>query len=432
MVVRRVVKSAGLFAVVGLGLGACGMGAGTADGGDLDASDLGDVEGEIVFQTMQLSPTFDELITGMIEEFEAEHPDVKVEWIDVPSDGAARKINADAASGRLPDVLDLDVDTLALLANDGRVLDMEEVTPQIQEEYVASAWDSFEFDGVGAAALPWYLNSPVLIMNDNLLRDAGLDPADPPATYPELMDHARTVRQETSQAGFQPTVSRLPNIFLAHGVPLVDEAGRGAVLDTPEALQVLEELRDLVAEGAIPAESLSTHPESAIEAFQEGHTAYFESGITRFSVLQENAPELYESVSVAPPLQGGDWVVAHGLAVAADTDAPAAAVEFALHVTNGANQLALAKESSVFPSHLESLADTYFTEPGTAPEDEARATIGENLVSGKGSPAKPAAIDAEFEQELYSELQLALLGDEDPARALQRAEGALSEVLASE
>src|SRR5699024_4451143 len=148
-----------------------------------------------------------------------------------------------------------------------------------------------------------------------------------------------------------------------------------AVLDTPEALQVLEELRDLVAEGAIPAESLSTHPESAIEAFQEGRTAYFESGITRFSVLQENAPELYEAVSVAPPIQGGDWVVAHGLAIAAATDAPAAAVEFAAPVTNGANRLAVAKESSVFPSRLDSLADAYFPAAGNAAEDEARATI---------------------------------------------------------
>lgn len=426
---RRVVNGVTLGIAVGLGLGACGLGAGAGQSEQVGPESLGEVKGEITFQTMQLSPTFDALINGMIEEFEEEYPDVAVDWVDVPSDGAARKVTADAAAGKLPDVLDLDADTLALLAEDGRVFDMAEMAPDVKAEYVPSAWASFEFDETVAAALPWYLNTPVLIMNDELLEEAGLDPNDPPETYPDLVERSRVVTEKTSKAGFQPTSLRLPNMFLAYGVPLVNDEGDRAEVDTPEALELLDLLRELVREGVIPAESLSTHPDSAIEAFQEGETAFFESGITRFSVLAENAPELYETISVAPPLKGGDWVVAHGLAVPVDTEHPAAALEFSKFVTNGINQLELAKQSSVFPSHLSSLEDAYFTQPGEAPEDEARAVVSGSLTSGQGSSARPAAIDGEFEQELYSQLQLTLLGDEDPQEALERAEVALTELL---
>src|SRR5690625_5889028 len=63
-----------------------------------DGEKTGDLAGEIVFNTMELSPTFDDYINGMIDEFEDEHPVVFVKWEDVLADDILKK-NLYAESG---------------------------------------------------------------------------------------------------------------------------------------------------------------------------------------------------------------------------------------------------------------------------------------------------------------------------------------------
>src|SRR5690625_5769782 len=63
-----------------------------------DGEKTGDLAGEIVFNTMELSPTFDDYINGMIDEFEDEHPEVTVKWEDVPADPIKQKTLTEASS----------------------------------------------------------------------------------------------------------------------------------------------------------------------------------------------------------------------------------------------------------------------------------------------------------------------------------------------
>ncbi|WP_433471467.1 ABC transporter substrate-binding protein [Saccharomonospora azurea] len=413
-------------------LTACGLGEGPAGSADGRYDVSGEVAGEITFQTMQLSPTFDDFINGLIDEFENEYPEVTVEWVDVPTEGTAEKIAADAASGSLADVLDLDVATLAPLARDGRVLDMATVSAESKDSYVESAWRSFEFGDVETAALPWYLNTPVLVMNTSIVEDAGLDPADPPGTYAELVQHSSTIAEKTGRAGFQPTVRTLLNMMLSYGVPLINEDATEAVVDTPEALRLVNDLAELYRDGGIAADSMTAQPRSEIETFQEGEVAYFDTGPSRVTIIEENAPGTFESLAVAQGLESeadGAWVVAHGLAVPTTSENKATALEFARFVTSSTNQLALAQESTVFPSAVDALEDPFFSESGGTPQNEARAIAAENLTSGRTAPARHTAIDTEYEEELWSQLQLAIMGDEDPAEALTNAEQALTELL---
>lgn len=421
-------------AVAALMLGACGLGEAPSEEGQNspDEGDLGEIEGQITFQTMQLSPTFDDFVNGLIDEFEEEYPDVTVEWVDVPSDGTAQKIAADASSGNLADVLDLDVATLAPLARGGRVLDMAELSPESESEFVDSAWDSFEFEGIESSALPWYLNTPVLIMNTEILEAAGLNDDDAPDSWMEMFELSTKIASTTEAAGFQPTVRALRNMMISNGVPMVNDDATEAVVNTPEALSVVESLAELYENGGIPKDSMTAQPRSEIESFQDGEVAFFETGPSRIAIIEENAPEVFDNLAVAEPLEStgrGAWVVAHGLAVAETSEHKAAALEFARFVTSAEKQLELAKESTVFPSNNEALKDAFFTDSDGSAEDEGRAIAAANLASGQTAPAANTAIDTEFEEELWSELQLAIMGDADPSEALERAEQTLTEML---
>lgn len=430
---KRTGMSVSVAGLAALSLVACGLGgepgdAATAGGSNVD----GEVTGAITFQTMQLSPTFDDFINGLIEDFEDEYPDATVEWVDVPSAGTAQKIAADAASGNLADVLDLDVATLAPLARDGRVLDMAEVAGEDEADFVDTAWGMFAFGDVEVAALPWYLNTPILMMNTAVLDEAGLTPEDAPQTYREMLAQAEVIADRTDAAAFQPTVRELLNMMISYGVPMTNEDGTEAVVDTPEALELVEQLRDLYEVGGIPADALTAQQRSEIETFQEGRTAYLNTGPSRLGIVAENAPETYEVVEVGEPLRSEDagaWLVAHGLAVPTTSANQATALAFARFVANAENQLALAQQSSVFPSNSGALEDPFFAEPGDSVEERARAVAAESLRSGATYDRPHEAVDTEYEEELWSQLQLAIMGDQEPAEALARAEEALMAML---
>lgn len=424
----RISGSIGAAAAALLVLGACGLGD-PGDEVDQDAIEDAEIEGQITFQTMQLSPTFDDLINGYIEDFEDEYPEVTVEWVDVPSEGTAQKLNADAASDNLPDVLDLDIAHMVPLAREGRLLDIASVVPEAQEDYLASAWETFDIGGEGIAALPWYLNTPVLVVNEQITGEAGID--EHPQTWEDLLDVSAQIGASTDQAGFQLNSTTFEDILLATGTPIVNEDGTEAVLNTAEAEDAVERLHGLYQDGGIPADSITAQDRSEIEAFQEGELAYLPAGPNRLSIIEENAPDLVDDLTVTTPVtnaEGEAWIVSHGLAVPTTSENPATAVEFARFVSNPENQLALSGESVVFPSTPEALEDPFFTESDGGLEDEGRVIAAQNLIDENVEP-ESEVLDQEIDEELWSQMQLALMGDEDIATALERAEEELNTIL---
>lgn len=406
----------------------CGLGSGAST----EPVDVGGkIEGTVEFQTMQLSPTFDDYLNATIDAFEAAHPGTTVKWTDIPSNAAARKVSADAIAGTLPDVMDLDTGTLAPLGRKNLVVDMAESAGDVKDSYVATAWQSFAFSGTGAAALPWYLNTPVLISNKAVLGKAGLGSSPDPSGYDELLTRSAQIAKSAGVAGYQPTETGIANALLTVGVPLVDENATKAVVNTPEAVAFVGKLAGLYKSGGIPKDSVSAKERSEIETFSEGKTAYLESGGSRLKIIKENSPAVFGSVAVGKPL--GDatkrtWLVAHGLAVPKSSDNLPAAVAFAKFLTSAENQLALAKVSSVFPSTTASLSDPFFSAGDADLTAAARRIAATSLRDGR-TTVKPPAVDAEYGATLWSAIQPAILGKVSPAAALGDAETKLTKIL---
>ncbi|TDD45307.1 extracellular solute-binding protein [Kribbella antibiotica] len=415
------------FVAVGaLLLSGCGLGGSTQP----EADTSGAVLGTITFQTIQLSPTFDDYLHGVIAAFEKAHPGTKVEWTDIPSDAAARKVSADSVTGKLPDVMDLDAATLAPLGRRELVVDMGTAAKDVKDTYVPSAWNSFAYSGNAIAALPWYLNTPVLIANQGLLTKAGIEKQ--PANYDELIAQSKQLAEKAKVAGFQPTEAGFPSSLLTIGVPLVNDDSSEAKVNTPEAQKFVAALAELYKAGGIPQDSVSAKERSEIETFSDAKTAYLEAGGSRLKIVKQNSPALYGEVAIGKPL--GDatkrtWVVAHGLAVPTKSANPATALAFAKFLSSAENQLALGKQSSVFPSTLASLNDAFFT----SGDDKdltvaARKIAAASLHDGK-TIVKPAAVDSEYAKTLWSAVQPAIIGKADPAAALGEAESKLTKIL---
>lgn len=407
-----------------IGLTGCGLGPATPDSGEPAAG--GEIAGEITFSTLQLKPTFTEYIEGVIDTFEEEYPDTTVNWIDVPFDGAQEKISTDAQAGTLPDVINLNPNFAQPLEEQGAFVDLEEAVPELRDIYVAGAWDAFQVPGEeGSFGFPWYLSSEVTMYNKAMFEEAGLDPEQPPATYDELFEAARTLTEEGGDFyGMHPALENrfIPDLARL-GVPLMNEEGTEWAFNTPEAEAYVQTLIDLYQDGVFPSDSLTQDHTKETEAYQAAQVALFPSGANFLSIIEENAPAIAESTDVGPQItsEGGPTNVSvMGLLVPKTSDNQATALKFAEYMTNAENQLEFSKIVTIFPSVTEALEDPYFTDDsdGTV-ETKARRIAAEQLENAQN--LVPVQFDDRVKSAVIGKIQLAMNGELTAAEALDEA-----------
>ena len=428
-------RAAAVGAVVVLALGACGL---SGAGGNATSEKKpppanAPVEGTIVFQTLQLKPTYDAYVNGIIDAFEKKHPQATVKWVDIPSDQAAQKLGADAVAGQLPDVIDATPELLAPLARRGLLVDMEQAASDVKDDYAASAWSSFDLGDGKIVGLPWYFNTGVTMVNEKLARQVGVDPDAPPATAAEMHEVALQVAKAGKKAyAFQPDLNvSLVNALLSQGVAMVDESGEKAVYNTDEAATYLESLAELLDKGAIPADTAVAQERTNLDTFMEGKTVFLESGPTRLALIEENAPEVFKALGVHPQITGETgrmWILGHGMAVPTGSDHRPAAMAFAKFLTNGQNQLDFAHETVLFPSIAESLQDAYFTAGGDTVQEVARKIGSEQMLEAEATE-RPASVDAEFTKPLFEAAQAVVSGKKEAAEALDDAAAQSTQIL---
>ena len=415
-----------LVGLVGLSImvAACGMSGGA--GSDDNANpQQGEIEGEITFQTLQLKPTFNDYINGVISDFENQHEGVTVTWEDIPFEGAAQKVIADSSAGQLPDVINLNPDFALPLAQNGVFINMDEAASDVKDRYTEGAWQAFEYPSLGSGvALPWYLSIELTLYNGNYYEQAGLDPNEAPTTFDELYANASQVAEETDHFGIHPAPENRFLIDLAkQGVPIVNEQGTEATFNTPKAVSFLERQVELYEQGVMPPDSPTETHRDEIDAYQSGQIAILPSGPNFLGIIEENAPEVYETTRVGPQVTGETDVPnmsVMGIFVPQSSENQATALAFAKFMTNAENQLAFSKEVTVLPSTSSSLDNPYFTDvEGNDPEAVARRISAEQIKNAE--VLRPPMVSDEFNQAVVNSVQAALLGDLSPQEALDQA-----------
>ncbi|MFC6650911.1 ABC transporter substrate-binding protein [Paenibacillus rhizoplanae] len=167
---------------------------------------------KLEFWTIALQPTFNDYFNNLITQYEGSHPGVTVEWKDYPYDAISQRLLTSTASGKSPDVVNLNTEFASQLGSKGALLNLNEyLTDEQAKSYFEGIYNSTVFDGK-AYALPWYTGTEVLFMNKKLVEKAGLDPANPPQTREELVEWARQVHEKPEQPGmpssWSPSCSR--------------------------------------------------------------------------------------------------------------------------------------------------------------------------------------------------------------------------------
>lgn len=361
----------------------------TGDGGPI----------EISFLTQQLSPTFDEYIKGLVATFEAEHPGVKVKWLDYPYDGYETKIITSYMANQSPDVINLGSESIPEFVGRDYLLPLNDQLPQSTFDlYVQSMLRDGCMMGDTIYALPWYAASVLTLYNKTIFEQAGIPFDERPQTYDDVRAFCERLKEKSpDQFGFFPIYTdggTMRNWLLEGGIELYNEDKTKAAFNTPEAVEVVKFWVDLYKDKLVPSESLTAKHRRPIELYKTGRLAIFMSGPQFVNQIKADNPGIYESSVVGQRL---NWksapdvaiVPLHVFGVSKQTKHPKLAAELAAFLTNDANQLAFSKIVTIFPSTKKALNDPFFTEADESMEGQIRELSAAQIQGGRILYAPP-------------------------------------------
>nr|WP_081475739.1 sugar ABC transporter substrate-binding protein [Microbulbifer agarilyticus] len=376
---------------------------------------------QIQFWTMQLSPFHDDYVMGMIDAFEQRHPDVQVKWVDVPWKEMEKKMLASVAAGTAPDVVNLNPQFSAKLAEFGALANPEHyLSEQEIAAYLPNIWKANRFQGE-TFAIPWYLSTTITIYNRALLDQAGVAV---PEDFSGLLDAAQVLQRKLGKYAYFPAMdgSRPLENLAASGVPLLADDG-SIGFDSPGGKAFFRFNRDMYQQGLIPKNVLTEGHHKAVDLFQSGQVALITTGMQFLQTIRTNAPELYANVDVAPQLKhpaSKSNVAVMNLAVPNMSSEKEAAFAFATFVTSHENQMALARRIPLLPSTAESFQDTFFSLPDNPTVVErARALSAQQVLDG-AVLVPPLPKYSKLKTSFVFNLQSAMVGHLTVDQALER------------
>lgn len=340
------------------------------------------------FWTIALQPFFNDYINGLIAAYERAKPGVKVRWVDVQFGAIEQKLLAALAGGVAPDVVNLNTEMTVRLAERDALVDMDTAVPaDARARYFEGLWRSTQFRG-RTYGLPWYVVPNVIAYNAAIYRRAGLNPSEPPQTEEEMIQHARTIKDRTKIYGFMPNVDgvRMLHRFQENGLPILSADSKRAVFNSPEHVRYLARYVEIFKEDYFPEDTLRRGFLGATERYSAGQLGMLITGPQFLLRVKRDNPEVYAQTFVAPYPKGkGNTLHLATMAVTVPRASrnAAAAVDFALFVTNDANQLEFSKQVVVFPSTRQAAADPFFRRGGAGPEDVARKVAAADLSSAR-------------------------------------------------
>jgi len=338
---------------------------------------------KIQFWTIALKPTFDEYINGRIAKFESENENITVEWTDLPYEAIEQKLLTAIGSNEAPDVVNLNTSMALTMAQKGALVDLKAEAPETLAIYQDSLVSGGGYKD-GIYAYPWYATSALLIMNTDIIKAAGLDPANAPKTWEEMTEWAKVIREKTGKYAFMP--DRNMTQWDMAGVQWITEDKTKATLNTPEAVAVFQRMHDWIEQDLIPHDSITKNYSEALNRYQSGELAFLLTGPQFLTRVKQNAPDVYNVTDVAPYiLDKGNKLQTSlmDVVVPAASKNHAAAIKFANFITNDESQLEFAKVVSVLPSTKEAAKDPFFSQDtGNPLEDKAKKiTVGQMALS---------------------------------------------------
>lgn len=309
---------------------------------------------EVTFWTLQMSD-FSPYMNDVINDFEKQNPTIKIKWVDVPFSEGEKRTLAAILSNTPPDLINLNPDFSALLAQKGT---LEKIDENKADQFNKEIINSLKYKGQ-LYALPWYATSAITIYNKDLLKKSGFSSI--PKTYEILGNMAPAIKKRTGAYAFMPTITEndtMLKILNKYGINSWQN------ISSEKSVKIFDFYKNLYTKNLIPKETITQTQREALEKYMSGQIVFFQSGANFLNMIKENSPSTYKNTDVAPQITGSlgqnDFSLMN-LVIPLKSSKKEDALKFALFLTNEKNQLELAKLTNVLATNKTTLKNDFYT-----------------------------------------------------------------------
>ncbi|WP_279578973.1 extracellular solute-binding protein [Fodinicola feengrottensis] len=363
---------------------------------------------------------FTPYFTALIKAFQAQHPGTKINWIDQPGDGYEAKVSSQVSSGSLPDVVNLPPEFAYQVVQAGGLLDLSKNIPTLTQDYVKSGLNAYTYPGVsGTYGLPWYLGTDVNFWNTALLQKDGLNPANLPKTFDELVAQAKIMHDKSG--GRDYLMSRPPGILDIYnsGTAMMSADGKKFVFNTPAAEAIVDKYTAAFKAGYLPADVLTKSYEGNSALFVKQVVGWTTGTGNYIQGTAQTNPTLAKQIIPSPAI-GTPPLYVQGISVSAKSKNLPLALAFAQFSTNNDNQVNFIKLAQGFlPGTTAAGSSPVYSKSDGTPQGDAAVIAYASLKTAVN--VKPAAWTDAMDTYLAQQIALAMTGKQTSKQALDNA-----------
>jgi len=364
-------------------------------------------------------------LRGIIDDFEAQNPGIKVTLVSGPYANTRDQIVVGAASGTLSDVVGLDgawVNDLAkqnaIAAMDGLMAASDFDASQIAA-IIALNGNSYMFP-VASFVYPVFVNL-------DLLEEAGLEGM--PTTRTEFVEAARKLTDASrNQYGWVlPLSLQAPNGIQndvmswawASGMSMMNDGKPD--LTNEDVVGTLEFVQSMYDEGLISPGAFAKKEQDKVEEFVNGRVAMMVDSLAHINLIRERNPDLNFGITALPAIDGYDGArglpyASWGIGISEHSQHKEEAFKLVAYLMSPEVNARLVSIANAFPGNVKA-------EPDFVASDELFATAFEIFQNGYlANEFVGLPVAEELMRQLGVEVQEMLEGNQTAAEAAAKAQ----------
>jgi multiple sugar transport system substrate-binding protein len=421
---RGRVLAAGAVAV-SLFTAACSSGGGSGSGSDAGAGE-GPVEDPKEPVTISFSSWVgnEPSIQKMYEAFHKEHPNITIEFQNVPAEESNEKLTAQIAGGNAPDAAFVDASTTAGFASRHAVVDLTnyiERSDVVDPDDYVDAFKTFTTYEDSLYGLPFDGESTALFYRTDLFEEAGIDA--PPTNWDEFQQAAEKLtdpaKKQYGIAMFAPESAYYWYPWLWQAGGELQDGDNQPAWTSDEAKEAAEYYVGLTEYA--PPDYLNSNSYDGRVAFAQGQVGMYVAGAWFAGTLSQEFPDIEGKWATAPLPEGdagcGTTIAGDALVLfdGKNNDAAWLWIEYLSRPENMATWTYKAEGSTLLPPRKSLLE---------SPDLEKEKPVLKGFADAMACGVSNVIADPEWgrkEEALNEELGKAMYGEQSAADALENA-----------
>jgi multiple sugar transport system substrate-binding protein len=357
-------------------------------------------------------------LTKLIEDYQKEHPNVKIERTYVPFADIKNKLLLGSAAGQLPDIVWIDNPDHQAFSASGILAD---ITKEVKDwgqadKYFKGPWSSTMYKDKNYG-VPTSSNNLALFYNADLLDAAGVKP---PANWQELQDAAKKLTKNGVYGFGASAIRNEQGMF--QFLPFIWQSGSDLNnFNSPGTVEALKLWKGMVDGGMMSKEVLSQDQQAVMLQFIAGKTAMVVNGTWQLPLVTKDAKFKWGVVPLPANKQGGTILGGENWAITSTSKVKDAAWDIIKYSQDPARLKDYLIASGRLPSRTDMINDA------TWQNDKSTKVFADSMNVSKArayGPNYPKASDAVQEM-----LQQVLTGVKSPEDAVKETEAKIKPLL---